>query len=146
MLFSAIRTVSSPKLRFSTPRLVYAVPLAIIAVLFHNSSPRLFALPALYLSAHLCADTLLRLSPHVLRFSCPLQAVAILDISYPFRCLNFSFPGPHFSVLRYPPTPKCNSFPSPRYQASRLSRSCCSRVSDSLAVCSSHRGNPRIRC
>lgn len=71
---------------------------------------------------------------------------AILDISYPFRCLNFSFPGLHFSVLRYSATPKCNSFPSPIYQASRLSRSCCSRVSDSLAVCSSHRGNLYIRC
>lgn len=90
------------------------------------------------------------------------DSFAILDISYPFRCLrksslyfsvatqrhsptaqwksslclNFSFPCPHFSVLRYSTTLK----------TSRLSRSCCSRVSGSLAVCSSHRDNLCIRC
>lgn len=45
MLFSAIHTVSSPKLHFSTPRLVYAVPLAIIAELFLRHSRHFLSLP-----------------------------------------------------------------------------------------------------
>lgn len=114
MLFSAIRTVSSPKLGFSTPRLVYAVPLAIITVLFHNSSPRLFAFPTLHLST----------------LSVPFRLFASLCVTVRSLCYSRHFLSP----------------PSPICQASRLSRSCCSRASDSLAVCSSHRGNLYIRC
>lgn len=56
-------------------------------------------------------------------------------IPMPFESLRFLRHSRHFLSL-----------PLPIYQTSRLSRSFCSPVSDSLAVCSSHRGNLYIRC
>ena len=143
MLFSAIRTVSSPKLRFSIPRLVYAVPLTIIAVLFPCLSPHYDSITPLSTSL-LClhfsvfrysisrlfsADTLPRGPSHFLRLTTrsPRHSRHFLSLPLPNESsLYFSM-----ATQRHSTTLKTN----------RLSRSCCDQASDSLAVYSSHRDN-----
>lgn len=130
MLFSAIRTVSSPKLRFSIPRLVYAVPLAIIAVLFPCLSP------------HYDSITLPRASLHCLHFSVFRYSISrLFSVDTlprgPSHFLRLTTPSPRHSSHFFSNAPHFLSVA----RTSRLSRSCCSQASDSLAARSSHRGN-----
>lgn len=148
MRFSTFRTVSSPKPRFSTPRLVYAVPLPVIAVLFPCFSPHYdsitvprasllclhFSVFRYSISRLFSADTLPRGSSHFLRLTTrsPRHSRHFLSLPFPNESsLYFSM-----ATQRHSTTLKTN----------RLSRSCCNRVSDSLAVYSSHRDNLCIRC
>lgn len=82
----------------------------------------------------------------LLHCSLLLNSITALFSAAPFHyltLLHFTIPLPNQSsplpIIAIP-------FLSPIYQTSRLSLSCCSQVSDSLAVCSSHRGNLYIRC
>lgn len=143
MLFSAIRTVSSPKLRFSIPRLFYAIPLAIIAVLFQCLSPHYdsitlprvsmlclhFSVFRYSISRLFSADALPRGPSHFLR----------LTTRSPRHSRHFlSLPLPNESSLYFSMAAQRHST---TLKTSRLSRSCCSQASDSLAARSSHRGN-----
>lgn len=58
-----------------------------------------------------------------------------------FAALHFAIAEPIIAV-----TTHRKASLSPIYQTSRLSRSCCSQVSGSLAVCSSRQGNLCSRC
>lgn len=85
------------------------------------------------------------LRPHI-TFHCasiPLLNFSLLfySITKLFAALNYSIAEPIIAV-----TPHRKAFLSLIYQTSRLNRFFCSQVSDSLAVCSSHRGNLCIRC
>lgn len=72
---------------------------------------------------------------HSITFHC--SSIPLLNFSLPF----YSIAEPIIAV-----TPHRKAFLSLIYQTSRLNRSFCSQVSDSLAVYSSHRGNRYIRC
>lgn len=116
-------------------------PPSLQSKLFRNVSFRLYVFPTQFIvfpNYSFAPIYAVPLSIIAILFPC-LSALydsfAVLDISYPFRCLNFSFPGLHFSVLHHSTTLK----------TSRLSRSCCSQASDSLEVYSSHQGNLCIR-
>lgn len=92
---------------------------------------------ALSLSNRFFAHTLLFIaSPS------PFHFFSLLFHSITALCCTSPCHSEQFNAV----TPRRKSFLSPIYQTSRLNRFCCSQVSDSLAVCSSHRGNLCSRC
>ena len=76
-------------------------------------------------------------------------SVAIHSLSnryFASTLLLFAFPFHYLSLRLRSNTLLFMSLSSPIYRTSRLSRSCCSPVSDSLVVFNSHRGNLCSRC
>ena len=153
------RAIPSPFQNASN--LVRTVPPHVLSKLLRNNSCRLYVFPTQFIvfpnysfASQFYAIPMLLSAFRIV--SSPAHYLSLLIHSITALCS--SAPFHYFSLRLHSITKLCCtslchrrsthflSLPLSIYQTSRLSRSCCNRVSDSLAVCSSRQGNLCSRC